>query len=75
MPHSADRVLSKARIAFVAVFYLPSAFAEVVDKVPNLSFIWGGYRFGCHLFGSHVFPAVAFNIDGFSCCMVLEPVS
>ena len=41
MLHSANRTLSKALIAFVTTFYLPSAYAEVLDKVPNLSFIWG----------------------------------
>ena len=41
MLHSANSALSKALIAFVAIFYLPSAYAEVIDKVPNLSFIWG----------------------------------
>ena len=41
MLHSADSALSKALIVFFAIFYLPSAYAEVIDKVPNLSFIWG----------------------------------
>lgn len=41
MPHSADRALSKALIALGAACYLPCAYAEVIDKVPTLSFIWG----------------------------------
>ncbi len=41
MLHSTNSALSKALIALVAIFYLPSAYAEVIDKVPNLSFIWG----------------------------------
>ena len=40
MLHSTDRALSKALIVFVATFYLPCAYAEVIDKVPTLSFIW-----------------------------------
>lgn len=41
MPHSAHCTLSKALIAFLAIIYLPSAYAEVIDKVPNLALIWG----------------------------------
>ena len=41
MLHSANSALFKALIALVVIFYLPSAYAEVIDKVPNLSFIWG----------------------------------
>ncbi|OFZ70683.1 MAG: hypothetical protein A2Z01_01210 [Betaproteobacteria bacterium RBG_16_58_11] len=41
MPHSAVRALSKALIVLVTTFYLPSAYAEVTDKVPTLSLIWG----------------------------------
>lgn len=41
MLHSADRALPKALIVFVVTFYLPCAYAEVIDKVPTLSFIWG----------------------------------
>lgn len=41
MLHSADRALSKALVAFVAVFFWPNAYAEVIDKVPSVSQIWG----------------------------------
>ena len=41
MPHSADRALSKTLIILATTFYLPCAYAEVIDKVPTLSFIWG----------------------------------
>lgn len=41
MLHSTDRALSKALIVLVTTFYLPSAYAEVLDKVPTLSHIWG----------------------------------
>ncbi len=33
--------LFKAVIVSCFVFYMPSAYAEVLDKVPYLSFIWG----------------------------------
>ena len=41
MLHPADRTLSKTLILLVTVLYLPSAYAEVIDKVPSLPFIWG----------------------------------
>ena len=41
MLYSANCALSKTLIALTLLFYLPSAYAEVIDKMPTLSFIWG----------------------------------
>lgn len=41
MLHPADRTLPKALVFLLATFYLPYAYAEVIDKLPTLQFIWG----------------------------------
>lgn len=41
MLHPANRTLPKTLILLIATFYLPHAYAEVIDKVPTLPFIWG----------------------------------
>lgn len=41
MLHYANSALSKALMALSAISYTSIAFAEVIDKMPSLSFIWG----------------------------------
>ena len=41
MLHTTDRTLSKTLVLLLTTFYLPSAYAEVIDKLPTLQFIWG----------------------------------
>lgn len=41
MLHPTDRTLSKTLVLLLTTIYLPSACAEVIDKVPTLPFIWG----------------------------------
>ena len=41
MLHPTDRSLSKTLILLLTTLYLPCVYAEVIDKVPALPFIWG----------------------------------
>ena len=41
MLHPTDRTLSKTLILLLTTLYLPCVYAEVIDKVPTLPFIWG----------------------------------
>ena len=41
MLYSADRALSQALVFFVACSIFSPAYAEVMDKLPTLAYIWG----------------------------------